>query len=185
MAEENNSPQGSQDPLYSLDDFLAEEEILDDVLHQAKVLIQSSVKELEKKASDHRLNPRKHINRPREEAHAKLVNDYFSENPLYPSNIFRRRFRMSRLLFLRIVDALGQWSPYFTQRVDALNRLGLSPLQKCTAAIRQLATGSSADALDEYLKIGETTAMECLKEFAKGVRGIWCKVSKTSHNGRY
>jgi hypothetical protein len=72
---------------------------------------------------------------------------------------------MSRPLFQRIVDSLGQWSDYFTQRVDAVNRQGLSPLQKCIAAIRQLATGSAADALDEYLKIGETIAMEALKNF--------------------
>jgi hypothetical protein len=32
-----------------------------------------------------------------------------------------------------------------------------------------LATSSAADALDEYLKIGETTAMEALKNFVKGV----------------
>jgi hypothetical protein len=76
---------------------------------------------------------------------------------------------MSRPLFLRIVEALGQWSDYFTQRVDAANRKGLSPLQKCTAAIRQLATGSAADELDEYLKIGETTTMESMKNFVKGV----------------
>jgi hypothetical protein len=83
------------------------------------------------------------------------VKDYFSENPLYPSNIFHRKFRMSRPLFERIVHALGQWSDYFTQRVDAANWQGLSPLQKCTVAIRQLATGSAVDELDEYLKIGE------------------------------
>jgi hypothetical protein len=173
MSEENDNLDGSQNPLYSLDEFLAEEEIIDDVLNQAKVVIQSTIKELEKEASDHRFNPRKHIKRPREEAHEKLVNDYFSENPLYPSNIFRRRFRMSRPLFQRIVDALGQWSDYFTQRVDATNRQGLSPLQKCTAAIRQLATGSAADELDEYLKIGETTAMESLKNFVFGVREVF------------
>jgi len=80
---------------------------------------------------------------------------------------------MSRPLFLRIVEALGQWSDYFTQRVDAVNRQGLSPLQKCTAAIRQLATGSSVDELDEYLKIGETTAMEAMKNFVKGVRDVF------------
>ena len=128
---------------------------------------------LQKDATDHRFNPRKHIKRPREEAHQKLVNDYFLENPLYPSNIFRRRFRMSRPLFLRIIEALGQNSDYFTQRVDAVNRQGLSPLQKCTAAIRQLATGSGADELDEYLKIGETTAMESMKNFVKGVRDVF------------
>jgi len=36
-----------------------------------------------------------------------------------------------------------------------------------------LATGSSADELDEYLKIGETTAMEAMKNFVKGVRDVF------------
>ncbi|KAL6846224.1 hypothetical protein ACP4OV_023672 [Aristida adscensionis] len=83
--------------------------------------------------------------------------------------MFRTRFRMHKHLFLRIVSALGQWSPYFTQRADCANRQGLSPLQKCTAAIRMLAYGTPADALDEYLKIGKSTALECLDKFAQGV----------------
>ncbi|XP_066386729.1 uncharacterized protein [Miscanthus floridulus] len=173
MSEENDNPDGSQHPLYSLDEFLAEGQIIDDVLNEATVVVHYTIECLQQEASDHRFRPRKHIKRPREEAHQKLVNDYFSENPLYPSNIFRRRFRMSRPLFLRIVEALGQWSDYFTQRVDAINRQGLSPLQKCTAAIRQLVTSSSVDELDEYLKIGETTAMEAMKNFVKGVRDVF------------
>jgi hypothetical protein len=36
-----------------------------------------------------------------------------------------------------------------------------------------LATGSAEDELDEYLKIGETTAMEALKNFVKGVREVY------------
>jgi len=35
MSEESDSPQGSPIPLYSLDDFLAEEEIIDDVLRNS------------------------------------------------------------------------------------------------------------------------------------------------------
>jgi hypothetical protein len=72
-------------------------------------------------------------------------------------------------LFLLIVDALGEWSPFFTLILDAVNRPGLSPIQKCTAGTRQLANGSLADQLDEYIKIGESTAVECLKLFVKGV----------------
>jgi hypothetical protein len=43
------------------------------------------------------------------------------------------------------------------------------PIQKCTTAIRQLANGSPADQLDEYIKIGESIAVECLKMFVQGV----------------
>ena len=45
----------------------------------------------------------------------------------------------------------------------------MSPLTKCTAAIRILAYGISADCVDEYLKIGESTAIECMENFATGV----------------
>ena len=67
------------------------------------------------------------------------------------------------------MTALGAWSPYFTQRTDATNREGLSPLIKCTAATRMLAYGTPADSLDENLKIGKSTTLECLGMFARGV----------------
>jgi hypothetical protein len=113
--------------------------------------------------------PRRFVARDREEANQRLMNDYFMENPVYNSIIFRRRFRMRRPLFERIVNTLGEWSLFFTLRFDAANRPGLSPHQKCTAAIRQLANGSPAEQLDEYIKIGESTAVECLKLFVEGV----------------
>jgi hypothetical protein len=113
--------------------------------------------------------PRKSIQRDQGAAHQRLVEDYFAAEPLYPESMFRTRFRMNRPLFLRIVDALGQWSPYFTYRIDCAGRIGLSPLQKCTEAMCMLAYGSPADALDEYLKIGKSIALHCLDMFARGV----------------
>jgi len=76
---------------------------------------------------------------------------------------------MNKPLFLRIVHALSDWSPYITQRPDATGRNGLSPLQKCTAAIRMLAYGTSADQLDEVLKIAASTCLEILGKFVEGV----------------
>lgn len=55
------------------------------------------------------------INRDREGAHAKLYIDYFVDNPLHNEVMFRRRFQMSRPLFLRIVDAVKEHDDYFTQ----------------------------------------------------------------------
>jgi hypothetical protein len=99
MSEENDNPDGGHEPLNLLDEFLAQDQIVDDVVSEATKVLQSTIQGLAAEASDHRSNPRKYIKRPREEAHQQLVNDYFSENPLYPSNMFRRRFRMSRPLF--------------------------------------------------------------------------------------
>ena len=97
------------------------------------------------------------------------MEDYFAYEPLYRESMFRTRFRMNRCLFLHIVDALGQWSPYFTYRVDCVGRIGLSPLQKCTIAMRMLAYVTPTNALDAYLRIGKCTALECLDKFARGV----------------
>ena len=109
------------------------------------------------------------IKRDREAAHNRLYKDYFAEDALYNAQHFRRRFRMRRHLFLRIVEALGHHSEYFQLMYDAIGKHGLSPLTKCTAAMRMLAYGVAADCVDEYLKIGASTAMECLKQFALGV----------------
>ncbi|XP_010469447.1 PREDICTED: uncharacterized protein LOC104749500 [Camelina sativa] len=75
---------------------------------------------------------------------------------------------MYKPLFLRIVSSIENGVPYFTQRRDATGRLGLSALQKCTAAIRMLAYGCAADALDEYLRLAKTTAHKCLEKFVDG-----------------
>ena len=53
--------------------------------------------------------------------------------------------------------------------------LGLSTLQKVTAALRQLAYGTPADAADEYVRIGESTALECLHNFASDMVTIYGK----------
>jgi hypothetical protein len=44
--------------------------------------------------------------RQRMEGYCILYVDYFADNPLHGEAVFRRRFRMSRKLFLKIVYAL-------------------------------------------------------------------------------
>src|ERR1044072_8135517 len=75
------------------------------------------------------------VDRSHEEGHNRLFNDYFSENPVYTDVQFRRRFRMHRHVFFRIVDALGNHDEYFQMRVDATGKMGLSQLHKCMSAI--------------------------------------------------
>ncbi|XP_047939481.1 uncharacterized protein LOC125187014 [Salvia hispanica] len=62
---------------------------------------------------------------------------------------------------------------YFRIREDAVGKPGLTPLQKCTVAIRQLAYGGAADMFDEYLHICKSTVVECLQNFCAGVRAIF------------
>ncbi|KAM0050466.1 putative harbinger transposase-derived protein [Helianthus debilis subsp. tardiflorus] len=76
---------------------------------------------------------------------------------------------MSHRLFTRIADDLAGQDPFFTQRPDARGYEGFSTLQKCIAAIRQLAYGTVADALDEYLQMSARTMRECLYRFCHNV----------------
>ncbi|KAL0736556.1 hypothetical protein Bca4012_012766 [Brassica carinata] len=116
---------------------------------------------------------RAYIERQREQGHMQLWNDYFSEDATYSSRMFRRRFRMNKSLFMHIVDRLSAEIPYFQQRRDATGRFGHSPLQKATAAIRMMAYGCAADAVDEYLRLGETTALLCLENFVEGIINLF------------
>ena len=79
---------------------------------------------------------------------------------------------MSCPLFFHLQFVLEAHDPYFIQKRNAVRTLGLSSLQKMTVALRILAYGVAADSTDEYVRIGESTAIESLKKFVKAVVNI-------------
>ncbi|KAL0826763.1 hypothetical protein Bca101_050440 [Brassica carinata] len=80
---------------------------------------------------------------------------------------------MNKPLFMHIVDRLSNEVQFFRQKKDGLGRLGLSTLQKCTAAIRVLAYGFTLDAVDEYLRLGSTTTRLCVENFVKAIINLF------------
>ncbi|XP_035541678.1 uncharacterized protein LOC109020365 [Juglans regia] len=113
--------------------------------------------EADEQSSRHRANRQrsKFIRRDHIQGHECLFGDYFAENPVYFSNLFRMRFQMSRPLFLRIVNEVESYKLYFVQKTNNVGRLCLSSMQKITAALRMLAYGVTGDFMDEYIRIGE------------------------------
>lgn len=105
----------------------------------------------------------------------ELMSDYFGDNPTYDARDFRRRFRMRREVFERVVYALVEdtESNYFTPRPDATGLLGFLPDQKVTCALRMLAYGACADQLDELIRIGESTVLETMEKFCSAVMRIF------------
>ena len=89
---------------------------------------------------------------------------------------------MSQSLFLRIQFKVETYEPYFIQKRDNTQRLGLSSFQKIMAVLRMLAYGMAADFMDEYVRIGESTAIESLKKFVKAVVDIFSKEDLSSPN---
>ncbi|CAH9099151.1 unnamed protein product [Cuscuta epithymum] len=119
---------------------------------------------------------RRYIHRDRKERHSFIINDYFKgEHSKYTADHFRRRFRMDVNLFMRILEEITKYDSYFTSKCDATGKEGLSPLHKMIAAVRMLAYGCVADLLDEYIQIGESTAIESLKHFCDAVIGVFEK----------
>ncbi|XP_038699267.1 uncharacterized protein LOC119996635 [Tripterygium wilfordii] len=116
---------------------------------------------------------RAYIDRDRKTGHENLVRDYFSPTPTFPHRVFRRRFRMSQKLFLRIHDAVVSYDDYFVQSRNAAHTEGLSSLQKVTAALRMLCYGVSGDMMDEYIRLAESTTNEAMKNFIAAVITIF------------
>ena len=141
-------------------------DIMGQMLTEAQILLSTVDGEPPREA---RTAKQPNIDRSAQEGAQRLEADYFCKNVTY-SDIFRRRFRMSKNLFVRITDAVATANIYFVQRMDATGKLGLTGLQKCTAAIRQLAYGTAADAVDEYVRLSESTACKCLMEYCGTVK---------------
>ena len=108
---------------------------------------------------------RRYIHRGRREAEQRLFRDYFAENPTYPEYKFRRRFRMRKSLFMKIVRDMEASHDYFKQRRSASGMLGFHPIQRCTAVLRMLAYGTHPDALDETTRMSARVARESLDLF--------------------
>jgi hypothetical protein len=84
-----------------------------------------------------------------------LYADYFADAPLHGEKVFRRRYRMSRKLFLGIVNSIREFDSYFNCKKDCIGTLGFTLLQKCTTAMRMLAYGAPGDILEDYGRMEE------------------------------
>ncbi|GKD97508.1 ALP1-like protein [Tanacetum coccineum] len=80
---------------------------------------------------------------------------------------------MARPLFNQIVNAVSNHCAHFQSNLDCAGREGISPLIKCTSAIRQLAYGVNASFLEEYMQISERSSRKALDHFCQAVLEIY------------
>ena len=60
-----------------------------------------------------------------------------------------------------------------THTFKGAGSLSLSALQKVTAVVRMLAYGVAADAVDDYVRIAESTSIESLKKFVQAIIDVF------------
>ena len=83
------------------------------------------------------------------EGHLMLVVDYFADDPSHGSKAFRRRFRMKKEVYLRIVQSVREFDDYFMLKKDCIGMVGFSSIQKYKAMLRCLAYRAPADTQDD------------------------------------
>jgi hypothetical protein len=71
------------------------------------------------------------------------------------------------------MNVVEKHDEYFVQKRNATSVLGLSCLQKVVAAFRVLGYDTLVDALDEYVRIRESTTLESLHKFVATVVEVY------------
>ena len=112
-------------------------------------------------------------NRHRLEGYGMLYSDYFADAPLHSEKTFRCCYRMSRKLFLGIVNSIREFNSYFKCKMDCTGTLGFTSIQKCTTTMRMLAYGAPGDSLDDYGRMAECTTIECFYKFCRVVVAVF------------
>ncbi|XP_062006055.1 uncharacterized protein LOC133723253 [Rosa rugosa] len=115
----------------------------------------------------------RNVERHKESGGQCLMEDYFIEYPIFEEVEFRRRYRMRRSVFNRIMESLCNHDRFWHQKPDCSGKMGLLPQQKMTGALRRLAYGAAADQCIEITKMGESTTLECLKKFCQQVEALY------------
>ncbi|XP_071676801.1 uncharacterized protein [Lolium perenne] len=115
----------SDDEMVAL--LLEDEQAFDDDLRE-HLLIIASLQDMLDDEAEKRKRPRRGGSRPgrrkskprqRMEGHAMLHNDYFADDATHADN-FRRRYRMSKGLFMNILHGVREFDPYFKLKVDVV-----------------------------------------------------------------
>ncbi|XP_028945644.1 uncharacterized protein [Malus domestica] len=103
--------------------------------------------------------------------HANLMNNYFNPNSVYIEEDFRRRFRMRRHVFERLLHDVQH--PYFRQNRDRAGRPSFSPHQKVIVVLRMIAYGSLVDLMDETHGMSESTCLDTLEQFCDTIVQVY------------
>ncbi|XP_070662502.1 uncharacterized protein [Malus domestica] len=100
--------------------------------------------------------------RNRSMMHVNLMSNYFNPNLVYTDEDFRRRFRMRRHVFKRLLCDVQQVNIYFPQKRDIVGCPSFLAHQKVTVALRRMTYSSPADSMDETHGMSESTCLDTL-----------------------
>ncbi|KAK1694446.1 hypothetical protein QYE76_011143 [Lolium multiflorum] len=97
-----------------------------------------------------KLGKRRNINWHCQAGEMVLDADYFNDDATHSPKEFRRRFRMKKDLFMKIVYGVREYDDYFMAKQDCTGLWGFTSIQKCTAAMHCLAYGAPPNPMTTY-----------------------------------
>lgn len=94
----------------------------------------------------------------------QLINNYFDPNAQFSTAFLIDGFECEKS-FMTILNEVLEVDGDYEQKKDVVGILGLFALQKVIVAHRILCYGLVVDAIDEYMRIGESMIMHYLEKF--------------------
>jgi len=151
---------------------IEEEEYLSQLQVAAEV-IASSLMEGHQKRSSHGggggRNTRRYIHWDRERAVTCINRDYLGSIRSFGLDDFKRIFRVSRTSYDSIRNFLCENAPFFADGFDVTHRQWVSSDAKILISLKYLAYGCSINSFRDYFQVGESTAMQSVKELTKSI----------------
>lgn len=100
------------------------------------------------------------VSRNKAKGHVDLYNDYFKANRIYHEGFLSVLLPDAQACVLAHGGGCERNDSYFTMKNGCTRVIVCSPLQKCVAAMRILAYATATNAIDEYVRIVESTCIE-------------------------
>ena len=108
-----------------------------------------------------------------EEASNRFMSDYMCDDPLFTDEEFRRRYRISKSIFIRIVTKIVEFDSWFAQTKDCIGKQGISPFLKVAVALVILGNGTSSERCVSEYRMSESTISKCVHRFCSAIVAIY------------
>jgi len=109
-----------------------------------------------------------------ERGESTWVSDYLGESHIYGLRSFRRRFRVPRGMFAELHHDLTTHFPQiWSQRKNAVGRLGIRSEVRVLACLRFLGTSRSFDDMDDAARMAPETLRGYVKEFCTAIHNLY------------
>jgi hypothetical protein len=87
-------------------------------------------------------------------------------------------------MFIDICHDVAKRNSYFQRTSNAAGLSSFATIQKVTVAIWILGYGGSADRLDEYIRMGESTTLETVNKFTRTIVAEYGHIYLREHNAQ-